>query len=459
MDAKFHPAIRAIKAGDVEGLSALLEQDRSLATARSSRSHPTLLQCLALEALDMPNKIDMAQLLVDAGAEINGPLGAAACIDNVEIAALLLNKGAAINGTGSWSPLEEALYWNNQRVIDLLLERGASLHNLRIASGLGRIDLIESFFSRDGTLKPEAGKIDWPFGELRKSNLNCEIKELEAKATQWSDDPQEIINNAFVYACMHGQIDATRLLLTKGAQINAIPPGFDYSGTGLHYAALNGHRGMVEFLIDQGANVNVKDSKVNSTAAGWADHGGHPELKQYLDQAAITRIIKGTLEKVGMQDLNNTEQLKQRLEQETQKLTLVALISPVCPLCRHGFADVQRVLTNVPDNRLRAHIVFLPMYPGDDKLRAQTRTEEFNDKRVTYYWDGDKVTGSEWQRVLGIDRTAWDVYLLYGPNTRWNGSTPAPVFWMHQLEGITKAPWLNKAGFESKIEEVLATLK
>jgi ankyrin repeat protein len=83
---------------------------------------------LALEALDMPNKIDMAQLLVDAGAEINGPLGAATCIDNVEIAALLLNKGAAINGTGSWSPLEEALYWNNQRVIDLLLERGASLH-------------------------------------------------------------------------------------------------------------------------------------------------------------------------------------------------------------------------------------------------------------------------------------------------------------------------------------------
>src|SRR5215212_4027486 len=271
MDAKFHPAKRAIKAGDLEGLRALLEQDRSLATARSSRSHPTLLQCLALEALDVPNKIDMAQLLIDAGAEINGPLGAAACIDNVEIAALLLDKGAAINGTGSWSPLEEALYWNNQRVIDLLLERGASLHNLRIASGLGRIDLIESFFSSDGTLKPGAGKIDWPFGELRKSNLNCEIKEeLEAKATQWSDDPQEIINNAFVYACMHGQIDATRLLLTKGAQINAIPPGFDYSGTGLHYAALNGHRGMVEFLIDQGANVNVKDTKVNSTPAGWA---------------------------------------------------------------------------------------------------------------------------------------------------------------------------------------------
>jgi ankyrin repeat protein len=291
MDTKFHPAIRAIKSGDLEGLRALLDQDPSLATARSSRSHPTLLQCLALEALDVPNKIEMAQLLIDAGAEVNGPLGAAASIDNVEIAALLLDRRATLNGTGSWSPLEEALYWNNRKVIDLLLDRGASLHNLRIAAGLGRTDLIDSFFRSDGTLKTEAGKIDWPFGDPQKSNLNSKIKEeLRTKLSQWSNAPQDIINNAFIYACMHGHIDAASLLLKKGAQIDVIPPGFDYAGTGLHYAALNGHRKMVEFLIEQGANANVRDSKVNSTPAGWADHGGHPELKQYLEQVTSAGI-------------------------------------------------------------------------------------------------------------------------------------------------------------------------
>lgn len=287
MDAKFHPAIAAIKTGDLEGLKALLDQDPSLATARSSRSHPTLLQCLALEAVDVANKAEMAQILVDAGAEINGPLGAAACIDNVEITELLLDRGAAINGTGNWSPLEEALYWNNQGVIDLLLNRGASVHNLRIASGLGRTDLIETFFRSDGSLKSEAGKIAWPFGELETSNLNCKIKEeLQAKVAEWSDDARDIINNAFVYACMHNHIDAARLLLQKGAQIDAIPPGFDYSGTGLHYAAVNGHRAMAEFLIEQGANANIKDTKVGGTPAGWADHGGHAELKTYLDEIA-----------------------------------------------------------------------------------------------------------------------------------------------------------------------------
>ncbi len=287
MDAKFHPAIRAIKAGDLDGLRALLNEDPSLATARSSRSHPTLLQCLALEALDVPNKVEMARLLIDGGADINQALGAAACIDNVEITALLLDCGADINGLGSWSPLEEALYWNNRRVIDLLLERGAQVKNLRSAAALGRIDLMKNLFHADGTLKPEAGKIDWPFGEPKNSNLNCKIKdELQAKVAQWSDDPQDIIDNAFVYACMRNQLETATFLLEKGAQIDAIPPGFDYSGTGLHYAALNGHRTMVDFLIQHGANANVRDTKVNSTPAGWAEHGGHTELRQYLDQLA-----------------------------------------------------------------------------------------------------------------------------------------------------------------------------
>jgi len=184
-----------------------------------------------------------------------------------------------------WSPLEEALYWNNQGTIELLLKRGATIHNLRIASGLGRTDLIEDYFNIDGSLKPEAGTIDWPFGDVKKSNLNKGIKEeLQAKVEQWSNERQDIVNNAFIYACMHNHVDAAQLLLEKGVEINAIPPGFDFAGTGLHYAALNGHRVMVEFLIENGANANVRDTKVHSTPAGWADHGGHIELKAYLER-------------------------------------------------------------------------------------------------------------------------------------------------------------------------------
>jgi ankyrin repeat protein len=87
---------------------------------------------------------------------------------------------------------------------------------------------------------------------------------------------------------MHGHISAAKLLLQKGAQINAIPGGFDYSGTALHYAAFNGHRAMVEFLIEQGADLNIKDTKVGGTPAGWADYSGHREIKDYLEQQSRT---------------------------------------------------------------------------------------------------------------------------------------------------------------------------
>jgi ankyrin repeat protein len=81
---------------------------------------------------------------------------------------------------------------------------------------------------------------------------------------------------------MHGHIDAARLLLEKGAEINVIPGGFDYAGTGLHYAALNGDRETAQFLLDHGADRDVKDTKVDSTAAGWAEHSGHKDLAALL---------------------------------------------------------------------------------------------------------------------------------------------------------------------------------
>jgi uncharacterized protein len=286
MDAKFHPAMKAVKTDDLEQFKAALAADPLLATARSTRSHPTLLQCVVLDGKDKPHNVEMAQALIDAGAELNEPFGAAASIDNRPCAELLLDHGAAIDGTGGWTPMEEALYWNSQNVLALLLERGAKVQNLRTAAGLGRTDLIESYFNPDGSLKPEAGKINWPWGDLERircSSLGGPVKQsLLDRFNSWAQDRQGIVNNAFVFACMHGHIDAAKLLLEKGAEINDIPGGFDFAGTGLHYAALNGHRPMVEFLLAHGADRNIKDTKVDSTAAGWAEHGGHNDLLDLL---------------------------------------------------------------------------------------------------------------------------------------------------------------------------------
>ena len=270
MDAKFSGAQATIKAGDVEGLSAILERDPSLATARSSVSHPTLLQCLVLRTADVHNSRSMAQLLIDRGADIHQPLIAAASIDNVDMVQFLLDAGAAIDGDARWSPLEEALYWSSQRSLRVLLAHGAAIKNLRTAAGVGPLDAVTRFFNDDGSLKPDAGVVESPFKSL---HIGARARESQA-----------IIDNAFVYACMHGHIDIATYLLDRGALVDAIPAGFDYAGTALHYAAFQGHRAMVEFLLDRGADPTVKDAKVNTTPANWADHRGHAQLRVLLEQ-------------------------------------------------------------------------------------------------------------------------------------------------------------------------------
>jgi hypothetical protein len=61
MDTEFHPAMAAVKTGDLEKFEALIVEDPTLATSRSSRSHPTLLQCVVLEGKDRPHNVEMAQ--------------------------------------------------------------------------------------------------------------------------------------------------------------------------------------------------------------------------------------------------------------------------------------------------------------------------------------------------------------------------------------------------------------
>lgn len=289
MDARFHEAIAAIHSGDLAQFRAALAADASLVTARSSSSHPHLLQCAVLDGNGKPHNVEMVELLLDAGASADGQLVVAASTNNVPVAELLLERGAAVDGDGGWSPIEEALYWNSRDALALLLARGARVRNLRVAAGLGRADAIAGFFTSDGALRADAGKIEWPFGTaeaIEQSNHGAAIKRsLAGRISAWPQTQQAIVDNAFVYACMHGHVDAAALLLDKGAAIDAIPFGFDYAGTGLHYAAMNGHRATVEFLLRRGASPTVRDMKIGAEPVGWARHAGRTEIVELLERA------------------------------------------------------------------------------------------------------------------------------------------------------------------------------
>ncbi len=65
------------------------------------------------------------------------------------------------------------------------------------------------------------------------------------------------------------------------------------------------------------------------------------------------------------------------------------------------------------------------------------------DPRARHYWDGDRLVGRAYQRSLSadgqtfeLDVPAWDVWLLFDRDARWEDSgPPQPVWWEHQLAG------------------------
>jgi ankyrin repeat protein len=75
-----------------------------------------------------------------------------------------------------------------------------------------------------------------------------------------------------------------KFLLEKGADINC--RGF-FGAPGLHWAAIHGHKAMVEFLIDHGADLTLRDQQFNSTALGWSLEGNQTEVAEFLKARGV----------------------------------------------------------------------------------------------------------------------------------------------------------------------------
>lgn len=128
-------------------------------------------------------------------------------------------------------------------------------------------------------------------------------------------------------------------------------------------------------------------------------------------------------------------------------------------MCRWGFSKVQKVLKDVPDERVRVYVIWDPIFGGKFDSEAKRLSSRFPDKRVCYYKDPDSLAGKLWERVLKTEREiAWDVYLLFGIESRWENDPPRPEYWMHQLDGVTSAPRLDEAKFTRELKALLDKL-
>lgn len=259
----FEAAVDAIVSGDRATLAKLLKKNPKIVRARSLREHrSTLLHYVSANGVEAyrqvtpKNIVEITKLLLKAGADVNAEsdayagrsttIGLAATSYHPQAAGVqlplmevLIEHGAMIDGPDGGSAVNGCLHNGRGEAAEFLAGRGARL-DLEGAAGVGRLDVVRSFFKDDGSLKRPATKNQMIAG--------------------------------FAWACEFGRTAVVEFLLERGIDVNA-KRGQGGGETGLHWASFLGHPGLVKLLLERGARVDIKDKRHDGTPLEWALHG------------------------------------------------------------------------------------------------------------------------------------------------------------------------------------------
>ena len=251
---EFETAVDAVVSGDLDTLGALLRASPSLMSARSSREHrATLLHYVAANGVEdyrqvtPANAVDIARLLLDAGAEVDALAetyggGSAQTTLNLLVSSahpadaglqsalvdVLIDHGAAVDGVeNDGSPLMTALAFGYLDAATTLVRRGAPVDHVVAAAAMGREDLVNAYVTEGGGLRPG-------------------VRLVSARWPALPKDPRAHVEKAFVWAAMYGRLRIVELLLRKGVD-PAVSDGDRM--TPLHAAAGSGHLDVVQLLL------------------------------------------------------------------------------------------------------------------------------------------------------------------------------------------------------------------
>jgi hypothetical protein len=128
------------------------------------------------------------------------------------------------------------------------------------------------------------------------------------------------------------------------------------------------------------------------------------------------------------------------------------------------------VFRKISDPQIRAYVVWEPILRSDGVEALPDATSIISsDSRAVQYWDPAAEVGKRFSRSLDLPlkTPAWDIYLLYSPEARWDSEPPQPAFWMHQLgfppwsDGAKRfgKQWLDGAKFREAVEKLLQSSK
>ena len=256
----FELAADAVVSGDLPTLQTLLREHPNLIRARSARRHQaTLLHYVSANGVENyrqktpANIIPIAAFLLHAGAEVDASadvyggsttLGLVATSSHPERAGvqtalldLLLHYGASLNAPGP-GIINVCLANGRAAAAQFLSQRAATL-DLEAAAGVGRLDLVKTFFNQKSFKQR---------GDLLLSATNHQME------------------RGFLWACEYGRVEVVDFLLRSGVSLQARS---NTGQTALHWAVVGGQLGIVKMLLAAGADLEAKNT-YSATPLGQA---------------------------------------------------------------------------------------------------------------------------------------------------------------------------------------------
>ncbi|TDD13703.1 ankyrin repeat domain-containing protein [Nonomuraea diastatica] len=252
---RLHREAEALLAGDTDRLAGLTAEQAD--TLLHMLACPETIPGVRLgKELGVPRPA--ADVLLGKAINLDLPLTWAARSNRVEYVRLLLDAGAD-PGIRKWgiTPLEDAIYHDNTEVVDLLAGHGIVPKALWTYAACGRLDLVRACFDADGRLRAGAASAR---PDLADTGAGFPSR------LPVTDDPEEIVGEAFVHACQHGRIEVVRWFLDRGVHPDVAP----YLGrTGLHWAIPGGRLHVIRLLLERGADPSIRDDLLQADADGW----------------------------------------------------------------------------------------------------------------------------------------------------------------------------------------------
>lgn len=180
--------------------------------------------------------------------------------DDVAVRALIAKDASLVRATTpeGLGILQLALYYRASRVVDALLEAGAS-PNVWEAATMGDTARVRALIEQDKSL-------------------------LQARAADGGPPLH--------YAAHFGRLDTVKALLVLGADVRANGVG-PFKNTALHAASAAGHTDVAEVLLDAGADVNATDEHGYVALHNAAANGVVP-LAQLLLKRGATVDVKAS---------------------------------------------------------------------------------------------------------------------------------------------------------------------